>query len=190
MLVILCEKEQKWNKMIHHKNCPICSSQEISHFLSCPDYFLTKEVFNVSKCSECGFIFTQDYPEESEAGRYYDTEDYISHSDSKKGITDKAYQFVRRIMLNRKRRIAERITGLSSGNILDIGSGTGHFLNTMNSAGWKISGVEINGKARDYALSKFGIQTIAPDEIQTLPAGSFDCISLWHVLEHFIDPYK
>ena len=176
--------------MVRHKICPLCSSQKISQFLSCPDHFLTKEVFNIDRCEDCRFIFTQGFPEESEAGRYYESEEYISHSDSKKGLTDKAYQFVRKIMLNRKRGIVERTAGLSSGNILDIGSGTGHFLNSMKDAGWNINGIEINSKARDYAVSKFGIETIAPDKIRTLTAGSFDCITLWHVLEHFNEPGK
>ena len=176
--------------MIHHKVCPLCSSPEISHFLNCTDHFVSKEVFNISQCEKCGFTFTQDSPEESEAGRYYESDEYISHSNSKKRITDKAYQIIRRIMLNRKKRIIRKITGLSSGSILDIGSGTGHFLNTMKIAGWSIKGVEINVKAREFASSRFKIDTISPEKIQMLPSGSFDCITLWHVLEHFHEPYR
>lgn len=176
--------------MIHHNICPLCSCPEIPHFLSCTDHFLSKEIFNICKCVNCGFIFTQDYPEESEAGRYYESEAYISHSDSKKSIPDKVYQLVRRIMLSRKKRIVVEFSGLSIGNLLDIGSGTGHFLNAMKETGWRINGVEINAKAREYAVAQFNIDTISPENIQTLPAESFDCISLWHVLEHFQDPFK
>ncbi|MBA4321555.1 MAG: methyltransferase [Odoribacter sp.] len=176
--------------MIHHKVCPLCSSPEISHFLSCTDHFVSKEVFNICWCGRCGFIFTQDAPDESEAGRYYESDDYISHSDSKKGITDKAYQFIRRIMLHRKKKLIRKITGLSSGTILDIGSGTGHFLNIMKVSGWDIKGVEISGKARENAVRIFNIDTIPPEKIQDLPSNSFDCITLWHVLEHFREPFK
>ena len=176
--------------MIHHKVCPLCSSQEIAHFLSCTDHFVSSEVFNICRCDKCGFIFTQDYPEESDAGHYYESDNYISHSDTNKEITDKMYQFIRRIMLNRKKRIIRKTTGLSTGSILDIGSGTGHFLNTMKLEGWNTKGVEINAKAREYAASCFNIDTISPENIQTLPANSFDCITLWHVLEHFHEPFK
>jgi SAM-dependent methyltransferase len=178
------------NRMVHHKICPLCSGPEIPHFLSCTDNFVTKEVFNICRCKKCGFTFTQDYPDEPDAGRYYESDEYISHSDSKKGITDKVYQLVRKFMLNRKKNIIEKITGISSGNILDIGSGTGHFLNTMKLAGWNISGVEINAKARDYAASVFNIETISPEDIKSLNDNSFDCITLWHVLEHFHEPDK
>lgn len=184
------ETKQSRHRMIHHKVCPLCSSQEIAHFLSCTDHFVSSEVFNICRCDNCGFIFTQDYPEESEAGHYYESDNYISHSDTNKEITDKMYQFIRRIMLNRKKRIIRKTTGLSAGSILDIGSGTGHFLNTMKLEGWNIKGVEINAKAREYASSCFNIDTISPENIQTLPANSFDCITFWHVLEHFYEPFK
>ena len=140
--------------------------------------------------NKCGFRFTQDHPEESEAGRYYESDDYISHSDSRKGITEKAYQFIRKIMLIRKKRIIRKVTGLQTGNLLDIGSGTGHFLNVMQTAGWKIKGVEINARAREYSTSRFKIDEIAPEEIKKLPSGYFDCITLWHVLEHFHEPFE
>jgi 2-polyprenyl-3-methyl-5-hydroxy-6-metoxy-1,4-benzoquinol methylase len=174
--------------MIHHKVCPLCSSPEISHFLSCNDYFLSKEPFEISKCEECGFKFTQDYPDESDAGHYYESEDYISHSNTNKRATDKAYQFVRKIMLNRKKRIIGRITGLTSGRILDIGSGTGYFLNTMKKSGWDTEGIEKSAKARGYASSRFNLEIIPPEKTEILPDNSFDCITLWHVLEHFYEP--
>jgi 2-polyprenyl-3-methyl-5-hydroxy-6-metoxy-1,4-benzoquinol methylase len=176
--------------MIHYDICPLCSSSEISHFQTCTDYFVSKEVFDIYRCTKCGFIFIQDHPEESEIGRYYESDDYISHSDTSRGLTDKAYQVTRGIMLGKKKRMIKKITGLSSGNILDIGSGTGHFLNTMKNSGWEISGVEINPKAREYAASRFDIDTISPENISTLPGNYFDCITLWHVLEHLQEPFK
>jgi SAM-dependent methyltransferase len=188
MLAIHYETKPGLEKMIRHSSCPLCSSPEIHHFLTCTDRFLTKEEFEICKCPRCGFGFTQDYPDQSEAGRYYESDEYISHSDSSKGITDKAYQTVRRIMLRRKMMLIRSMTGLSRGSILDIGSGTGHFLNTMKRSGWETKGIEINAKAREYSASKFNIDVISPERIYSLDGNSFDCITLWHVLEHFYDP--
>jgi SAM-dependent methyltransferase len=176
--------------MIHHKTCPLCTGLKISHFQTCTDHFVSREVFDICRCENCGFIFTQDTPPEPEAGRYYESDDYISHSNTKKGITEKIYQVVRRFMLLRKKNLINKITGISSGAILDIGSGTGHFLNNMKTAGWDVKGIEINEKAREYAASQFNIDTISPEKINTLPLKSFDCITLWHVLEHFYDPFR
>ena len=174
--------------MVHHKVCPLCLSGNISLHLRCTDHYISKEVFEVNKCMECGFQFTQDYPEDSEIGKYYESEDYISHSDTAKGFSNKLYRLARKIMLRRKLSIIRKFTGLNKGSLLDIGSGTGHFADTMRKAGWQVRGIEINEKARRYATSTFGVEILGPENISTIQTGSFDCITLWHVLEHFHDP--
>jgi ubiquinone/menaquinone biosynthesis C-methylase UbiE len=59
----------------------------------------------------------------------------------------------------------------------------------MKKAGWISKGIEVNEKARNFSISHFNLEIITPDKISTLKTGSFDCITLWHVLEHFHDPY-
>jgi SAM-dependent methyltransferase len=174
--------------MVHHNVCPLCSSEKISFFLKCTDHFLSREEFELWQCSSCGFRFTQNYPEESLIGRYYESEDYISHSSAERNISEKIYHLARRIMLRRKRVLTENLTGLKKGALLDIGSGTGHYANAMKEGGWSVKGIEINVKARDFALNNFGLDVISPELISGLKDASFDCITLWHVLEHFHDP--
>jgi SAM-dependent methyltransferase len=174
--------------MVHHDVCPLCSSEKIRLHFRCADHFISKEVFDVYECDECSFEFTQDYPEATDIGKYYESDDYISHSDTSKGLSNRIYHIARKIMLIKKRRIIERSTHLKKGNILDIGSGNGHFAFMMKKAGWLVKGIEINEKARDFAISKFGLEIISDRQISTLETNSFDCITLWHVLEHFHDP--
>lgn len=176
--------------MVHHKVCPLCASEKISLHFRCTDHFISKEVFQIDKCLECGFEFTQDYPEEKEIGKYYESEDYISHTDTSKGFSDKLYRFVRKIMLRRKMGIIRKVTGLNTGTLLDIGSGTGHFAHAMKKAGWQVKGIEISEKARSYSISHFGLEIGGAEYFSTLIPGSFDCITLWHVLEHFHDPFR
>jgi len=176
--------------MIHHTICPLCSSENISAYLTCIDHLISKEAFEIYTCSSCGFEFTREYPEEEAIGRYYESTEYVSHSDTSKGFSNKIYRFVRNIMLQKKKRFIRRVTGLYKGALLDIGSGTGYFANTMKNAGWNVKGIEINEKARDYSCSKFGLEVTGPDMIAALQPASFDCITLWHVLEHFHDPFR
>ena len=174
--------------MVHHELCPLCSSEMISVHFSCTDYFISKESFPLCRCSSCGFLFTQDYPDEKDTGRYYESDEYISHSDTSSGIINKAYHLARHLMLRRKRRIIESLTGLRRGTLLDVGSGTGHFASMMKESGWTVKGIEISEKARNFAASAFGLEIIAPDQISGLKAESFDCVTMWHVLEHFHNP--
>jgi SAM-dependent methyltransferase len=175
--------------MIHHNACPLCLSDKIGPALTCTDHFVSGKDFRIFRCSSCDFSFTQDYPEEHEIGGYYESEDYISHSDTSKGFTNKLYRIARGIMLRRKKDLVVNVTGIRAGRLLDIGSGTGYFASTMKSAGWQVKGIEINQKAREFSASHFGIDTAGPESVATLETAGFDCITLWHVLEHFHDPF-
>ena len=175
--------------MIHHERCPLCSSTKVAVRMICCDHFISKEEFGIAECASCGFLFTQDHPDEEASGRYYESAEYISHSDTSEGFVNKVYRIVRLMMLRRKRNIIQRLTGLKKGKLLDIGSGTGHFAAEMKGAGWDVNGIEINEKARDFSSSSFGLEVYSPRKIPSLKKSSYDCITLWHVLEHFQDPH-
>ncbi len=175
--------------MVHHNKCPLCSSENAILFLKTADHFLSKEKFDLFRCNECSFVFTQDHPDEASIGHYYESEEYLSHSETKSGLFSSIYRFSRRIMLGRKVRIARELSDIKKGSILDIGSGTGYFLHAMQDTGWDVKGIEINDKARQYSISEFGLEVLDPGQLQSLQAGIFDCITLWHVLEHFQDPF-
>jgi len=176
--------------MVHHNVCPLCSSEKIALHFSCNDHFISKKDFSIFKCSACGFLFTQDYPEETDIAQYYESDNYISHSDISEGFSNKLYRVARGIMLRKKKNLIGKITRLKKGTILDIGSGTGYFAATMKRAGWMASGIEINEKARNFSASNFGLEVDPPDRITSFESNSFDCVTLWHVLEHFHDPFK
>jgi 2-polyprenyl-3-methyl-5-hydroxy-6-metoxy-1,4-benzoquinol methylase len=177
--------------MIIHSICPLCLSGKISLFLKCTDYLLSREEFDLCKCSDCGFVFTRQYPDELVGiGKYYESDDYVSHDDKAKGFLNRLYLQARSVMLKRKRRMVEKATGIRKGSILDIGCGTGHFAATMKEGGWDVTGIEPNVKARDFAARQFAIDVLGPELISELPSGSFNCITMWHVQEHFHDPFS
>ena len=87
---------------IHIDQCPICGNTEKSIALTCKDHYATGENFDIYRCNSCQFMFTQDFPCEAEIGRYYDTKDYISHSNTNKGLVNKIYHRVRKHMMHKK----------------------------------------------------------------------------------------
>jgi SAM-dependent methyltransferase len=175
--------------MVHFNKCPLCNSEDISDWLYVSDHFLTGEQFPLMQCSCCGFKFTQDHPDGSEIARYYESADYISHNDSAGGFSAFLYRTARGFMLRRKTNMVCTKTSLKRGNILDIGSGTGHFLSAMKTRGWNVKGIEINDKARLFSIAEFGLDVLPSGSLSQLPPDSFDAITLWHVLEHFQDPF-
>lgn len=175
--------------MVHYDKCPLCNSEDIRDRLYVTDHFLTGEKFALTQCSGCGLLFTRDHPDSSEIDRYYESAEYISHNDSAGGFSASLYRIAREFMLRKKRKMVYGKTGLKNGNILDIGSGTGYFLSAMKTRGWNVKGIEINEKARAFSIAKFGLDVLPPESLSLLPPDSFDAITLWHVLEHFQDPF-
>lgn len=167
------------------KNCPVCGSQKLAPFISAKDYFLTGESFNIVKCGECGFRFTNPRPRAEELGKYYESAEYISHSDSRKGIFASVYQVVRKYTLYRKLSMISNFQ--PKGNILDIGCATGQFLNYMAEHNWNTTGIEPDDKTRAHAISEYGLNVYPEEHLNVLPKSSFDVITMWHVLEHVSD---
>ena len=111
--------------------CPLCGSTHLKCAMTCTDFYASGEQFDLYTCEDCGFTFTQGVPVEAEIGRYYETPDYISHSDTKKGAMNAIYHHVRQYMLGRKARLVMKESHRKTGRILDIGTGTGYFAHTM-----------------------------------------------------------
>ncbi len=164
------------------KACPICSGQELEQYLSVKDHSISGEIFNISMCKNCGFRFTNPVPSEATIGKYYQSDNYISHSDTNKGIINKLYHLVRKRSLKSKLDLINK-KNPSKGTILDIGCGTGYFLQACKENGWKIEGMEPDSNARTLAEKHTG-QTIYNDLFSIKEEGKYDVITLWHVLEH------
>lgn len=173
--------------VIHYTSCPVCHSTQISAVLAVKDHSVSKETFSVWECAACSFRFTQDVPDALSIGPYYQSEDYISHSDTAKGLINRLYHRVRNITLKQKRELVEKATGKRQGRLLDIGAGTGAFSQEMKLAGWQVTALEPDEGARAVALRNYKLTLQPSIEIYQLGRGQFDAITLWHVLEHVHD---
>lgn len=169
---------------IVHTVCPICGNSDIEHCFSCKDNFATGELFDICSCKECGFSFTQKFPDEKEISRYYESSTYISHSNTRKGIVNKLFHIVRHIMLRRKVNLMEKLTYLKNGVIVDYGAGTGYFARAMQRKGWKVTAIEKSEAARNMSKEDFGFEMYPETALNSIESGSIDIITLWHVLEH------
>ncbi len=164
--------------------CPVCNGERFNHHITCTDYLVSRRQFEVHECVHCGFKFTANAEDEENIRKYYQSEEYISHSNTSKGLINRLYKLVRSYMLNRKSRLVKKTSGLKTGKILDVGTGTGFFADKMKKSGWQVSGTEKSAEAREFAKKGFNLQIAETDTLFRMEKQSFDVITLWHVLEH------
>lgn len=147
-------------------------------YLKTKDYSVSGESFQLMHQPESDMLIT--VPQPKDLGKYYESELYISHTDSNKGVVDKMYQGIKKYSLHKKTKLIGSYSKTGK-NLLDVGAGTGDFLVFAEKKGWNPVGVEPNEKARSKALEK-GMNLYS--SLDDLKGKRFDLITLWHVLEH------
>ena len=152
-------------------------------FLEVKDHSVSGERFQLLYNNELDMLETFPQPEMDTLANYYKSEDYISHTDSKRNLFEKVYHWVRDYSLRQKLKLINKYSSQPN-SLLDIGCGTGDFLATAQKAGWEIQGVEPDAGARVIANKKTSNSVKDVEALEDFANASFDVITLWHVLEH------
>ena len=153
--------------------CDLCGSDHLAQ---------VSATANVMRCLSCGYRFVSPRPTQDEiASSYSDPEFYDGW------IQDEAGRLV---MWRKRLRLVQRLP--RGARVLDIGAGIGTFL-TMgrDMYGWDVVGTEVSTSAVRIARERYHLELLLGRvEDLDLPAGTFDLITLWHVLEHVPSPSK
>ena len=168
------------NELKNIEFCPICSSAKNCVRINCIDHTVSRETFQITECSECGFLFTNPRPTDDLLASYYKSEEYISHTNSKRGFFNKLYQAVRRRTMKQK----IKLIGKKRGKLLELGSGTGDLLALCKKHGWDCTGIEPDPNARKEAKKNHELDLAPLLEEKNIKKSGFDVIMMWHVLEH------
>jgi len=150
----------------------------LTTLLNCKDNTVSGEYFEVMEHEEYEMLVTSPVPKNLE--KYYKSESYISHTDSKKTFFDKIYQAVKNHTLKQKLLLLNSFKS-SSKSVLDFGAGTGDFLKICKNNNWQVLGIEPSAEARENAVKK-GVHL--KESLLDITNQKFDVITLWHVLEH------
>jgi 2-polyprenyl-3-methyl-5-hydroxy-6-metoxy-1,4-benzoquinol methylase len=164
------------------KTCPICNEDSFNVIFSCRDHSTSKESFTIVSCNGCDFTFTNPRPKEKNLGEYYISDNYISHTNTNKGLLETLYQIVRRYAIVQKLKLVKKYSKTKS--LLDVGCGTGEFLNTCKAAGFKTKGIEPSEIARMQAIDNYNLDVLENIDLSQFDKDSFETITMWHVLEH------
>jgi 2-polyprenyl-3-methyl-5-hydroxy-6-metoxy-1,4-benzoquinol methylase len=166
--------------------CPVCGKTFEEPDIRCKDYRVTGEIFDIRVCPGCSFGMTFPQPSPAEIGKYYQTPDYVSHSETRQGIVNKLYHIVRKKNTGNKLKLLGRYTENKT-ELLDIGCGTGYFLSVCKRDGWFVEGVEVDSGARSIAETRIGRPVYSSIDEAIASGKQFGVITLWHVFEHLHD---
>lgn len=200
--------------------CLLCGSPRHGVFLKdVPELYVgTGHLFDIVKCSGCGFTFTNPRPCKKDIGMFYpDSSGYYANKAGSDDITGRFSGISGAL----KRLVLARVFGYrhlfpsafwipawalrpllcfggdpdmpqyrAGGRLFEIGCSTGGYLKKMETLGWHVSGVELNAAAADFARDKLGLPGVRQGffEDQALADGSFEVVKASMVLEHVYDP--
>ena len=159
-------------------------------------YELTDSLYNFpgeftsNRCLNCGLIYLSPRPTRELIGNYYPS-DYANFRPPIENESFAIMRWMRQRKLTKRRRLIENYSQRTTGDLLDVGCATGLFLNEMAQSGWRVSGVETDSYAADFARNRFELDVFTGFLQDTsYKSDSFDVITFWDVLEHTFSPHE
>lgn len=152
--------------------------------LQTKDFAVSQESYELRYNEDLDMLYTHPVP--GDLSSYYQSEAYISHTDSRKGLSNWLYQLIKKWSIKIKLDIISTYVK-NRGTLLDIGAGTGDFVLGAQNSGWSAHGTEPMEEARKKARAK-GLKLNS--NLSGLSDKKFEVITLWHVLEHLPELHK
>lgn len=166
------------------EECPACKHPKFSNYMICKDHSVSGESFALVKCEKCNLVFTNPRPDMENIGRYYKSDNYISHTNKANNLINYIYKKVRKITLKQKVSLLKKYS--NDNYLLDFGCGAGSFLNYCKNNNFKTEGFEPDLDSNKLATRETG-QEIFNNIKQIKKSGKYDIITAWHVIEHVHD---
>jgi 2-polyprenyl-3-methyl-5-hydroxy-6-metoxy-1,4-benzoquinol methylase len=154
-------------------DCPLCGAQQGSRLFDAADP-LSSDRFEVRRCPSCELVYVSPRPSEEQMRAYYPD-----------GYFGKRHPVLKDFFMG------VRVSALPPqppGSLLDIGCGRGDFLLACRDKGWEAVGVEQADAPIMELRRALGLEVVATTDIASLPAATFDAVTMWHVFEHMVDP--
>ncbi len=161
----------QWEKI----DCPVCGS---THF----DPLFEKKGEPFVRCQNCGLMLINPRPVYDHVINTYDddySDFYIKKANKKMARFKRWAKSVQKL-------------GARKGRWLDIGCSAGFVVKVAQGLGYDAYGVDVESHGIEFAQSTLGLKNVSQGmlEDKNYPAGFFDVISIYDVIEHVPDLNK
>lgn len=159
-------------RLRHYMKCIICNKKGFSKLYKKFNYQLVK-------CKSCAFVCINSLPTRLQLDNYYKKFEYKTGFVNEFSIRQDGIRTLTKL----------KSLGYNNGSLLDIGCGTGFFLDEARKAGWNAQGIDTSKITTNYGINKLKLKLFRGDFLKyKFLYSKFRVITLLQVIEHFIDP--
>ncbi len=167
--------------------CKLCGSDRQRLIKETGDGYFHRRIV---ECRGCGLAFVSPQPTEEELAALYDRMYHVDRESIETG-NKAAFAGTDRVEFRIRKRLPRLASVKKAGTLLDVGANDGSFLKFAKQTGYDTYGVELSPTAAEYAARNSDSPVVkgsVDDFIAQFPDMLFDVVTLWDVVEHFLDP--
>ena len=182
--------------------CTICGSEsKANKIFSSPDRMYGRTImYPVMECPDCHSLQIISDDKHIKQEEYYPSGSYYVYNQKRPDFFMRLRRFLiglyykptlmGKILLTLINTVPAIPKYKAKGTILDIGCGTGETLGILAEFGWSAYGIDIDANAVTFAGKRNGVNAVVGSwkKLNSFPDNFFDCIRLYHVIEHLDDP--
>ena len=171
----------------HIISCPVCDSKEVSD--------KTLKIYNANyvECKNCSHSYVKNRLTNTELSDYYTNSSSYQSTYANKEQIQKRIDEIYKPKLDWVLNAFEKKFGRKPKRILDIGTGSGHFVKMCQDLGLSCDGIELSQSGLDFAKENFNIDLINKDifkEWGFFKKNDYDLITCWGLIEHLTEPLQ
>jgi 2-polyprenyl-3-methyl-5-hydroxy-6-metoxy-1,4-benzoquinol methylase len=172
--------------------CPVCLNPVTEPALTGSDWLFesTTKSYTLNSCTSCQCLFLDPMPGDAEIAGFYPSQYWWNSSTSKSNSLKNLESAYRRLALRDHIAFISRAGGYRPGlDLLDVGCGGGTLLGLLKQRGFRPLGIDFSAGAARVAEMENGVRVIVGSLGEArFPSGSFDIVTLFHVMEHVTNP--